>query len=175
MAAVRAEDLRTLARETMLACGARGFMRFDERGDALLVTDAAARCADGGEALVRALTEAGFSCRRDGALIALTPGGALLERLCEGDGGPGVIWDDASYPALSLAQRLLREARCPLTPDGEALVLLAARLCRRAEEGDALMPLRAELARRLRRGDRNGFYQTGRLLANRYGIKEEHQ
>ena len=75
--------LRDLAREAMLACGARGFVRFAREGDALLVCDAASRCEDGGDALFAALSEAGFSCRMEGALLMITPGDALLARLCD--------------------------------------------------------------------------------------------
>lgn len=168
MAALSVTQLRTLAREAMISCGARGFMRFDERGGALLVTDAGARCADGGEALAAALTAAGFDCRRDGALTYLVPGDALLERLCEGEGPVVCDWSSLLYPVLALAGRLVRTPCCALTQDGRALVLLAAQLCRRAETdgAGAFDPLRAELAQRLRRKDQNGFNQTGRLLAN---------
>ena len=119
--------LRDLAREAMLACGARGFVRFAREGDALLVCDAASRCEDGGDALFAALSEAGFSCRMEGALLMITPGDALLARLCAGDMPLYTDWDDPLHPAQALALRLVREAAAPLTPAGRMLVLETAR------------------------------------------------
>ena len=160
--------LRDLAREAMLACGARGFVRFAREGDALLVCDAASRCKDGGDALFAALSEAGVSCRMEGALLMITPGDALLARLCAGDMPLYTDWDDPLHPAQALALRLVREAAAPLTPSGRMLVLATARLLWQPRERVlAGLPLiRAMAAQRMREGDRNGFYEAGRLLGN---------
>lgn len=161
--------LRDLAREAMLASGARGFMRFAAQGPALIATDAAARCEDGGAALCRALEAAGFVCRMQGALVHITPGDALLMRLCEGDGCICPIdWSSPLHPAQALAARLMREAELPLTQTGRALVLETARLCWQPQQKvlEGLLPLRAQIARMMREKERSGFALAGRLLAN---------
>ena len=160
--------LREQARAAMLSCGARGFMRFAQEGEGLLVTDAASRCGDGGAALVAALEQAGFVCRGDGRLMRITPGDALLERLCAAGGEPAIDWDSPLHPAQALAARLMREAHAPLNSAGRALVLSTARLLWQPEDRvlAGLADIRALTAVRLRGQNRNGFYQTGALLAN---------
>lgn len=160
--------LRDLAREAMLSSGARGFMRFILEGDALLVTDAAVRCDDGGTAMQEALFAAGFTCKKDGRLIQITPTNALLERLCAGEGRVVVDWNSSLYPAQSLAVRLMREAYTPLEDSGKRLVLLTARQLWRPRDKalEGLAEVRAAAAVCLRKGNRNGFYQTGMLLCN---------
>lgn len=168
MAHLTVIGLRDLARETMFACGARGFMRFAREGDALLVTDAAARCLDGGEAMREALTLAGFRCWMEGALTLIAPGDALLARLCESAGELAINWDSPLHPVQAFAARLMREQHTPLDNSGRQLVLLTARLLWQPQDKvlSGLAELRALAATRLREHDRNGFYQVGRLLAN---------
>jgi len=168
MAGLSVIALRDLAREAMLACGARGFMRFVQSGEGLLVTDAATRCEDGGAALSRALEDAGFDCRSDGRLMRVTPGDVLLERLCAGEGDDGIDWNSPLHPAQAFAARLMREAHAPLEDTGRALVLSAARLLWQPQDKvlAGLENIRAAVAVRMREGNRNGFYQAGRLLCN---------
>ena len=168
MAGLSVTALRDLARGTMLSCGARGFMRFAKDGDALLVTDAAYRCEDGGDALTAALGEAGFICQSENRLLLITPGDALLERLCLGESDPIIDWDGPLHPAQALAARLMREERTPLDDSGRRLVLNAARLLWQPQDKvlAGLMDIRALAALRMREGNRNGFYQAGRLLCN---------
>lgn len=160
--------LRGLAREAMLASGARGFMRFAREGNALLVTDAAVRCADGGAALRDALCRAGFVCRSEGALTYVTPCDGLLEQLCEGEGEAVIDWNSPLHPAQALAVRLMREAHAPLDDAGRQLVFCAARALWQPQEKvlAALSDVRALAAIHMREGNRNGFYQAGRLLCN---------
>ena len=162
-------DLRNLARGALASCGARGFVRFAPEGGALLVTDAALRCEDGGEALVRALAAAGFACRREGALLALTPDDALLAPLCAREGRTVPIdWDGPLHPVQTLAARLLRADALPLTDGGRALVIEAARLLWRPPEQvlAGLPGLRARAAALLRCHDTSGFAPAGAMLAN---------
>lgn len=169
MAILSVTALRDLAREAMLHSGARGFMRFAREGDALLVTDAASRCADGGAALCDALWQAGFACCMQGGLLHIIPGDALLARLCARNAGDTrVAWDSPLHPAQAFANRLLREADAPLTQQGRRFILETARLCWQAQDQAlaGLMPLRAQAARLLREKDRSGFAPAGRLLAN---------
>ena len=168
MAGMSVPALRERARAAMLSCGARGFMRFAQEGEGLLVTDAASRCGDGGAALAAALEQAGFVCRGDGRLTRITPGDALLERLCAAGGEPAIDWESPLHPAQALAARLMREAHAPLSDAGRALVLSTARLMWQPESRvlAGLADIRALTAVRLREGNRNGFYQTGALLAN---------
>lgn len=121
--------LRALAREALAQAGARGFVRFLPPGDgALLATDAVARCADEA-ALVGALESRGFAAARRGALLALTPGDALLLSMA---GEPPTTrewdWDGPLAPAFALADRWLRAPEGPLTPSGRRLALETARL-----------------------------------------------
>lgn len=168
MAGMSVPALRDRARAAMLSCGARGFMRFAQEGEGLLVTDAASRCGDGGAALTAALEQAGFACTRDGGLVRITPGDALLERLCASGGELAIDWESPLHPAQALAARLMREAHTPLSGAGRALVLSAARLLWQPEDRvlAGLADIRALAAVRLRTQNRNGFYQTGALLAN---------
>lgn len=168
MESLSVTGLRDLARGAMLESGARGFMRFAPEGGALLVTDAAGRCADGGAAMCAALEAAGFICESRGALTLLTPGDALLARLCAGEQLAQADWDSPLHPAMALALRLMREDAQPLSPAGRALVMDAARLCWQPREKAlaGLAALRAQIALRLRAEDRNGLYQTGRLLGS---------
>jgi len=168
MAGLSVIALRDLAREAMLACGARGFMRFALEGDGLLVTDAAARCEDGGAALCRALEDAGFDCQSDGRLLRITPGEYLLERLCTGEGAVQVDWSSPLHPAQALAARLVREAYTPFDDSGKQLALETVRLLWQPPDRvlSGLEGIRAAAAVRLREGNRNGFYQAGRLLDN---------
>lgn len=162
-------DLRNLARETLASCGARGFVRFAPEGGALLITDAAARCADGGVALGEALTAAGFVCRREGALLALTPDDALLAALCARERRTvPVDWDRPLHPAQALAAQLMRADALPLTDGGRALIVETARLLWRPTEQvlAGLPALRARRAALLRCHDVSGFAPAGALLAN---------
>ena len=162
-------DLRNLARGALASCGARGFVRFAPEGGALLVTDAASRCADGGAALVRALAAAGFSCRTEGALLVLTPDDALLAALCaREDRTVPIDWNGPLHPAQALAARLLRADALPLTDGGRALVIEAARMLWRppAQVLAGLPGLRARAAALLRERDTTGFAPAGALLAN---------
>lgn len=168
MAHLTVTGLRDLAREAVFACGGRGFVRFAREGDALLVTDAAARCEDGGEAMRSSLAAAGFICRTEGTLTLITPGDALLARLCQSAGAPAIDWESPLHLAQALAIRLMREEETALTDSGRSLVLTAARLLWQPQDKvlSGLEEIRALAAVRLREHDRNGFYQTGRLLAN---------
>ena len=162
-------DLRNLARGALTSCGARGFVRFAPEGGALLVTDAALRCEDGGVALCDALSAAGFAYRAEGALLALTPDDALLAALCARERKTVPIdWDGPLHPVQSLASRLLRADALPLTDGGRALVIEAARLLWRppAQVLVGLPGLRARAAALLRCHDTSGFAPAGALLAN---------
>lgn len=162
-------DLRNLARGALASCGVRGFVRFAPDGVALLVTDAALRCEDGGVALCDALSAAGFACRREGALLALTPDDALLAALCARERKTVPIdWDGPLHPVQSLAARLLRADVLPLTDGGRALVIEAARLLWRPPEQvlAGLPGLRARAAALLRERDTSGFAPAGAMLAN---------
>lgn len=166
MAGLSVIALRDLARDAILACGTRGFMRFSKEGEGLLVTDAADRCTDGGEALKAALSEAGFCCKRDGRLLRITPGDLLLERLCAGEGDVQVDWNSPLHPAQALAARLVREAYTPFDDSGKLLALETARLLWQPRDKAlaGLAVIRAAAAVRMREGNRNGFNQTGRLI-----------
>lgn len=168
MAGLSVIALRDLARQAMLSCGARGFMRFAKEGEGLLVTDAAARCEDGGAALYDALEAHGFVCRNGGQLTHVTPDDALLERLCAWEGGTRIDWDSPLHPAQSLAARLMRDTCEPLEDSGRQLVLETARLLWQPQDKvlSGLEDIRVMAAVRLREGNRNGFYQAGRLLCN---------
>ena len=169
MESLSVTGLRDLAREAVFSSGARGFVRFAREGGALLVTDAAARCADGGAAMTAALLAAGFSCEREGMLTLLTPGDALLARLCRRMAGePETDWASPLHPAQSLAVRLMRESELLLTDAGRGFILAAARLCWQPQDKalDGLVQLRAHAALLMRKKDRSGFAPAGRLLAN---------
>ena len=162
-------DLRNLAREALAACWARGFVRIAPAGGALLVTDAASRCADGGTALRGALAAAGFACRGAGGLLALTPDDALLATLCaRTERAVRIDWDGPLHPAQALAAQLLRADAMLLTDGGRALVVEMARLLWRPRPQvlAGLPALRARRAALLRERDASGFAPAGALLAN---------
>ena len=161
--------IRNLARGAMEGSGARGFMRFAQEGEALLICDAAARCADGGQALCQALEAAGFTCRAQGALLMIAPVDALLERMAaDVNCNPVDDWGGELRPAQTLASRLLRAPREALTPQGRAYAMQTARLLWRpqAQVLAGIDGLRAQAAALLRAGDRSGFALAGGLLAN---------
>ena len=163
--------LRNLARDTVFASGARGFMRFAAEGDVLLLTDAALRCEDGGIALAKALETAGFVCEPAGALLGIIPGDALIARLCAREGGVAIDWESPLHPAQALAARLMRSDSVEIpdmTARGRAFVLRTARMLWQPESRvlAQLSLLRAEAAALLREGDRSGLAPAGRLLAN---------
>lgn len=172
MAAV-SESLRGLAREAMLRVGGRGFMRFAQAGDALLVTDAPRRCADDDarRALADALGDAGFLCREDDGLLYLMPGDGLLDALCaalgEKDGAPEIDWNEPLYPAQAWAARLLRVPPEPLDDAGRGLVVDVLRLLWQDERHvlAGLGGVRARAAEMLRQGRRSGMHAAGRMLA----------
>ena len=160
--------MRNFARGAIADCVARGFVRFDDRGDCLLVTDAALRCGDGGMALRAALHAVGFVCKSSGALLGINPGDALLERLCARERGITIDWESPLHPAQALAVRLMRGETEALTEPGRNFVLRVARVLWQPQ-GRVLAQLadiRAEAAMLLRAGDRSGFAPAGRLLAN---------
>ena len=162
-------DMRNLAREALASCGARGFVRFAPEGGALLVTDAALRCADGGAALRDAVAAAGFVCRAAGALLALAPGDALLSRLCaRAKRTVQIDWDGPLHPAQTLAAQMMRAPDAALTDAGRALIIETARLLwrPRAQVLAGLPALRARRAALLRERDTTGFAPAGALLAN---------
>lgn len=166
---MRVTDLRDLARDVMLESGGRGFVRFVPGGDALLVTDAPGRCADGGSLFLKGLENAGFSCWLDGALGYILPGDALLLSLCERKGGPVPgNWTSPLHPVCALANRFLREPCLELTRQGRALLLETARLLWRpqAQVLAGLGAIRARAAALLRTGDRSGMHEAGAMLAN---------
>lgn len=166
---MRVTDLRDLVRQTILDSGARGFVRFAPGGNALLVTDAPGRCADGGALLLREMERAGFSCWMDGVLGYILPGDALLGALCERkDDHTPVDWSDPLHPAQALANRLLREAKTALTEHGRALLMETARLLwqPQAQVMAGLDTIRARVAAMLREGERSGLFEAGALLAN---------
>jgi len=168
MESMNVTEMRNIARCVVMGCGARGFVRFDDRGDCLLVTDAALRCGDGGAALRAALHAAGFVCKSSGALLGINPGDALLERLCARERGITIDWESTLHPAQALAVRLMRSETEALTERGRAFVLRMARALWQPQ-GRVLAQMadiRAEAAVLLREGDRSGFAPAGRLLAN---------
>lgn len=178
MAAVTAIALRQRAREAMLAAGGRGFMRFCDAGDALLVCDAPRRCADDAarQRLADALADAGFAGRLEDGLLLLTPEDGVL-RACGRDAPPCAVtdWDGPLAPAQALAARFLREEARPLTADGRRIVLATLRLLWQdaAHVSAGLIGLRAQAAALLRAGDRSGLYEAGALLARWCGEQEE--
>ena len=118
--------------------------------------------------MTAALGESGFVCQSDGGLLLITPGDALLERLCAGEDAPCIDWDSPLHPAQALAARMMRERCTPLDHSGRRLVLLTARLLWQPRDKvlAGLQDIRALAAVCMREGNRNGFYQAGRLLCN---------
>lgn len=158
-------QLRDAAREAIAQGGGRGFVRFATAGEALLVTDAPRHGAFDETPLCRA----GFLCRAQGPLLALTPGDALLRELCARPNAQVQIdWETPLHPAQALAARLLRHAGVPLTDEGRQLIVETARLLWLPKERvlAALPGLQASVAAMLRRRAESGLLQTGALLAN---------
>lgn len=171
-----AQQMRALARETVLACGGRGFMRFADSGDALLVCDAARRCGeDEAQRMSAALEEQGFTvCVVDG-LMLISPGDEMIASI--GADMPKIRWADMDYAAQALAARLLKSPQLPLTPAGRALTGEALRLTGRPGEDvlAGLGALRAQAALMLRNGDRSGMYEAGAILKAWCDGRNEHE
>lgn len=166
MARVTAVSLRNAAREAMLACGGRGFVRFMDSG-ALLVSDAIRRCKDDGakEKLTDALRQAGFSCFEQDGLLMINPQDELLEAIaCDGDFP--VNWDGGLYAVQALAVRWMKRERQPMTPAGRQLVIDSLRLTWQVRMADGLTMLRAQAAVMQRSGDTSGFCTAGAVLAD---------
>ena len=161
--------LRDAAREAVLSCGGRGFVRFLAEGEALLLSDAPRRIKDEAqrEQMSHALCAAGFSCRIEGGLAYITPGQERLQALC--DAQPEEIcvdWESPLFEAQALCHRLLREPSQAFDGDAHRLVLEAARLLWQPEDKVlmGLSALRARIAARQREGKRSGLHEAGRLL-----------
>lgn len=167
MAGVTALSLRTAAREAMLAAGGRGFMRFLPPGGALLATDAVRRCESEAQkqAMIAALTAAGFvCCERDG-LLMMTPKDALLGSISCGEAHE-IDWDSPLHSVQALGLGWIRRQRKPLTQDGRQLILEALRLSWQPmkQTKDALDAMRARAAVMLRKRDDSGFHEAGAVL-----------
>ena len=159
--------LRSAARDALLSCGGRGFVRFLLQGDALLVTDALRRAGDGKAALIGAMERAGFSCREEDGLLYLTPSDALLAALCDAQPeGICVNWAHPLCEVMALCDWLMRQAPQPLDEGGRRLIIETARLIWQPEEKvlAGLDSLRGMIAVRLREGKRSGLSEAGRLL-----------
>lgn len=160
-------QMRALARETVLSCGGRGFMRIADSG-ALLVCDAARRCAGDEEAghLMAALEEKGFTVSLADGLMMISPGDRMLLEAGQAE-APEIRWDGPLYAAEALAARLLKAPEMPLTEDGRALAIECLRLTGRpgADVLGGLGALRAQAAVMLRHGDRSGMRIAGAVLA----------
>lgn len=166
MAGVTAAALRDLARETVRRAGGCGFMRFAPEGGALLATDAPRRCADGAQALIRALEEAGFSCACSGGLLLLSPADALLNAMDAPPGEAPIDWDSPLHPAQALAARWLAAPRAPLTDAGRRLAVETLRLTGQPGRDvlSGLGALRARAAVMLRSHDCSGMRAAGAVL-----------
>ena len=166
MALLIAQALRDSAREAVLACGARGFVRFGAAGGALLMTDALRRCADGPERLTGALEARGFCCCAQDGLLMIVPSDALIAGACAAD-APPVRWDSPLHPAQALARRWLGAPPVLLTPAGWRLAVETLRLTGMpgADVCAGLSALRAQAAVMLRAGDRCGMHESGAVLA----------
>ena len=170
MACLTAQALRSRAREAVLSAGGRGFVRFCAEDDALLVTDAVRRCGSEAQkaALMKALSDAGFSVREEAGLLRLAPADALLDALDTTQETPETDWDSPLYPVQALAKRLLAGEKTPLTDAGRRLVYLSLRLT--GEPGkdvlSGLGAIRAQAAVMLRTGDRSGMRLCGVVLWN---------
>lgn len=166
MAELMAVRLRNLARRTLVDAGGRGFMRFAEEGNALLVTDAGRRCDDP-VALARALECAGFACSNQDGLLYLTPQDMLLKAVIGAQETPAICWEEMIHPVQALAVRWLSAPETALTQAGRQLVMDTLRLTG-APGKDVLAgldALRAQAAVMLRSGDRSGMYEAGAVLA----------
>lgn len=172
MACLTPAGLRSLMRDTLLAAGGRGFVRFARAGEGLLVTDALRRVADEAERrkITDALEAAGFVLlpEADGLLSVLL-GDALLAQL----GGEAVCaaidWTSPLHPMVSLGMRLAAREIMPLTEDGRRLVFLALRILWQedAQVLSGLSELRALAAAMQRKHDVSGFALCGQLLLRR--------
>ena len=161
--------LRDEARAAILGAGRRGFVRFLSEGDGLLISDAPRRCADGAgmEQMIRALEEAGFSCRIEEGLAYITPGKARLMALCNAQIKEiGIDWDGPLFDMQALCARLLREKPLELDEDGARLLVKTARILWQPKKKvlSCAGALRAMIAVRLREGNRGGLYEVGLLL-----------
>lgn len=160
-------EMRTLARETVFACGGRGFMRFAD-SSALLVCDAARRCTGEGEIrrLISALEAKGFSVLLSDGLLMISPGEAMLNGITI-PGAPEILWDSPLFAAQALAARLLKAPELPLGDAGRALAIEVLRLTGRPGEDvlSGLGALRERAAVMLRDGDRSGMRLAGAILA----------
>ena len=167
MARVTALSLRAAARETMIAAGGRGFMRFLPPGGALLATDAVRRCEGDAQkaALTDALHAAGFDvCEKD-SLLMLTPANVLLGSIvCEEE--PEIDWTSPLHAVQALGVGWIRKQKKTLTQDGRQLILEALRLSWQPmkQAKDGLEALRIRAAVMLRRGDDSGFHEAGTIL-----------
>lgn len=166
MACMTAVSLRNAARETLLAAGGRGFVRFAESG-ALLVSDAIRRCESDAakEHLLEALAQAGFVCMERGGLLMMNPSDVLLETIAF-EGCFSVNWADPLCGLQALARRWLSRKKRPLTPDGRQLVIDALRLTWQDRRTDGFEQLRAQAAVMQRNGDTSGFDLAGAVLAH---------
>lgn len=169
MARVTAAALRAAAREAVLSCGGRGFVRFLDTGDALLVTDAIRRCADDAQraALMAALEQAGFGCEERDGLLHITPQDRWLAQI---DCAPArqIDWQSGLHSVRALAVRWLRKERQPLTRDGRQIVLDALRLAwqDRAHVLTGMEALRAKAAVMQRNRDTSGLHEAAAVLYN---------
>ena len=166
MADLMAVRLRDLARGALMDAGGRGFMRFAEAGDALLVTDAVRRCEDSAQ-LARALEGGGFACAERDGLLYLSPQDALLEAVICPQDAPAIDWEAMIHPVQALAARWLSAPEAALTQVGRQLVLDTLRLTGTPGRDvlAGLDALCAHAAVMLRSGDRSGMRQAGRVLA----------
>lgn len=159
---MNARIMRQLARDTLIASGGRGFMRFLPAGGELFVSDAPRH----GTVKNDALEAAGFLCREQEGLLYITPGDGLLRFCGENVQKEPVQWDADDMPMRALAARFLREESLPLTDGGRQMILETLRLLwqddRRVAAG--LCGLRARAAVLLRNGDRSGLFEAGALL-----------
>ena len=161
-----APEMRALARETVLACGGRGFMRFADGGDALLVCDAARRCTEEEAArMADALAAQGFLVRMEDGLMLIAPGDELIGKITAKP--RQVRWDAPEASLQALAERLLGVPKMPLTAAGRALVNESLRLTGRPGEDvlAGLDAIRAQAAVMLRSGDRSGMHEAGAILS----------
>lgn len=160
-----AHEMRLLARETVFSCGGRGFVRFADSGDALLVCDAVRRCSEAEAAKIAlALEKRGFTVFVRDGLLLISPGDAMIAGI---DVQPhGICWESPDYAAQALAERFLKTPKMPLTPAGRALTIESLRLTGRPGEDvlAGLGALRARAAVMLRSGDRSGMHEAGAIL-----------
>ena len=166
MAGVSAAALRDRARDAMLDCGGRGFMRFAPPGGALLITDALRRCTDDLQAkrLTGALKSAGFACSAEGGMLLLTPRDELLR--CGADALPQQDESLPLYEIRMLAVRWMKSRPQALTASGRQLVLETLRLLWQPKDKVlfGLDALRAQAAALLREKDTSGLHEAGCIL-----------